>query len=109
MPFEAVQVTTTTPSREAADRIAQTLVRERLAACVQVQGPITSTYRWEGTVEQAAEWYCHIKTTRARIDQVTRRIRELHSYVTPEVVAVPLVGGLPEYLGWIAAEVGDDS
>ena len=109
MPSEAVQVTTTVPSREAADRLARVLVEERLAACVQVQGPIASTYRWEGAVEQATEWYCHAKTTRSRIDQVSARILELHSYVTPEIVAVPLVGGLPAYLGWIAESVGDEA
>ena len=109
MPSEPVQVTTTVPSREAADWLARVLVEERLAACVQVQGPIASTYRWEGAVEQATEWYCHAKTTRSRIDQVSARILELHSYVTPEIVAVPLVGGLPAYLGWIAESVGDEA
>lgn len=108
MSFEPVQVTLTVPSRDAADRIARALVEERLAACVQVQGPIASTYRWEGAVEQAEEWYCHVKTTRARLDQVTARILELHSYVTPEIVAVPLIGGLPAYLQWIADSVGDE-
>ena len=109
MPADAVQITTTVESAEAAERIAHALVEERLAACVQVHGPVASTYRWEGSVSRATEWYCHVKTTRARLEQVTDRIRALHSYVTPEIIAVPLIGGLPEYLGWIAESVGDDS
>lgn len=102
MTGEAVQVTTTLDSPEAAGRIARVLVEERLAACVQVQGPITSTYRWEASVHEASEWYCHAKTTSERLPEVVARIRELHSYVTPEIVAVRLSGGLPEYLRWIA-------
>lgn len=105
---DIVQVTTTVESPEAAGRIARALVDERLAACAQVQGPITSTYRWQGAVEQATEWYCHAKTTRAMLDQVVARIRSLHSYVTPEIIAVPLAGGLPDYLAWVAASTGDD-
>lgn len=109
MAGEAVQVTTTVDSPEAAGRIARIVVEERLAACAQVQGPITSTYRWEGSVEQATEWYCHAKTTVDRLPELVARIRALHSYVTPEIVAVPLTGGLPEYLDWIAEATNDDS
>lgn len=108
MTADIVQVTTTVESPEAADRIARALVEERLAACAQVQGPISSTYRWQGAVEQGTEWYCHAKTTGARLDQVIARIRALHSYVTPEIIAVPLAGGLPDYLAWVAANSGGD-
>lgn len=109
MPAEAVQVTTTVPSPDVADRIARTLVGERLVACVQIQGPISSTYRWEGVVEQATEWYCHAKTTPARLDETVQRIRSLHPYAIPEIIALPLTGGLPEYLGWIAEAVSDEA
>lgn len=106
MTSEAVQVTTTVDSPEAADRIARALVDERLAACVQVQGPIASTYRWRGAVEQGTEWYCHAKTTRDRLGAVIERIRALHSYETPEIIAIP-VAALPAYAAWIAESTTD--
>ncbi len=98
---DCCQVTTTVATREAAERIAAALVAERLAACVQVAGPIASTYRWQGAVERATEWYCHCKTTRARYPALEMRLRELHPYETPEIIAVPIVAGLPAYLAWI--------
>lgn len=85
-----VQVTTTLPDRPAADHLAATLVAERLAACAQVSGPLQSTYRWQGAVETAAEWYCHLKTTGPRVPALVARIAELHPYDVPEVVAVPM-------------------
>jgi periplasmic divalent cation tolerance protein len=100
-----VQVTTTLPDREAADRLAATLVTERLAACAQVAGPIRSTYRWQGSVEAATEWYCHLKTTEARVPALAARIAELHPYDVPEVVAVPISDGNPAYLNWIRESV----
>ena len=104
---DAVQVTTTVESAEAAERIGRVLLDERLAACIQIQGPITSIYRWQGAVEQAAEWYCHVKTMRVHTDAVIARIRALHSYDTPEVIAVPLTAVLPAYAAWIAAQTTD--
>jgi periplasmic divalent cation tolerance protein len=95
------QVTTTLPDRPAAERIASIVVEERLAACAQVLGPVSSTYRWQNQVEQAEEWYCHLKTTLARLPALQARIRELHSYEQPEIIALPIVGGDPGYLRWI--------
>jgi len=94
-------VTTTLPDRAAADRLATILVEERLAACVQVFGPIASTYRWHGTVERAEEWQCQCKTTDACRDAAQARIRELHPYEVPEIVAVPLASGNAAYLAWV--------
>jgi periplasmic divalent cation tolerance protein len=102
---ECVQVTTTIGSRDAADRLADELVTARLAACVQVVGPVTSTYRWAGAIERAEEWFCHFKTTRERLGALTDAIRARHSYELPEIVAVPLDGS-EEYLRWIAENVG---
>ncbi len=99
------QVTTTLPGRAAADRIAATMVEERWAACAQVVGPLDSTYRWEGNVERATEWYCHLKTTLAGAPGLRARLRELHPYDMPEIVAVPIVDGDPGYLRWIEASV----
>ena len=102
-----VQVTTTLPDQAAADRLARTVVTERLAACAQVTGPIQSTYRWQGEVESATEWYCHLKTTRDRVPALVARIGELHSYEVPEIVALPIVDGSPAYLRWLEESVRD--
>ena len=95
------QVTTTLPDRAAAEQLAARVVEERLAACAQVLGPVASTYRWQGTVEQAEEWYCHCKTTAARFPALRDRIRELHPYDVPEIIAVPITDADPAYLAWI--------
>jgi periplasmic divalent cation tolerance protein len=100
-----IQVTTTLPSRDAADRLAAQMVEDRLAACVQVVGPVSSTYRWEGRVETAQEWYCHLKTTDARLPALIARVRQLHTYQVPEIVALPIVDGDPAYLRWIEESV----
>ena len=100
-----VQVTTTLPDRPAADGLAARLVEERLAACAQVLGPVASTYRWQGRVETASEWYCHLKTSGARLPALMTRIRELHPYDVPEIVAFPIVEGGADYLRWIEESV----
>jgi periplasmic divalent cation tolerance protein len=102
---DCCQVTTTVATRAEAERIAATLVEERLAACVQIAGPIASVYRWKGAVENAPEWYCYCKTTRARYPALEARLRALHPYETPEIIAVPIVAGLPAYLAWIEDSV----
>jgi periplasmic divalent cation tolerance protein len=102
---EAIQVTTTTATKADAERIAAALVERRLAACVQVGGPITSCYRWQGKVETAEEWLCAAKTTRAAYDQVEQAIRQLHPYDEPEIIAVPIVAGSAGYLAWLEQQV----
>ena len=98
---DCCQVTTTVATQADAERIAAALVEERLAACVQIAGPIISTYRWQGAIERATEWHCHCKTTRARYPALEARLRELHPYETPEIIALPIVAGFPAYLAWI--------
>lgn len=100
-----VQTVTTTGSRADARRIARALVDRRLAACVQIVGPVESTYRWQGKVATAREWLCLIKTTRARQRQLTAAIEELHPYDTPEIVSLPIAAGSGRYLAWLAASV----
>jgi periplasmic divalent cation tolerance protein len=102
---DCLQVTTTLPDEETAQHLASRVVEERLAACAQVTGPISSTYWWSGEVERNREWYCHLKTTSARLHRLQSRIRELHPYEVPEIVAVALVDGNPEYLKWIEDSV----
>jgi periplasmic divalent cation tolerance protein len=102
-----LHVLTTIDSEEAAERISAALVERRLAACVQVVGPISSTYRWQGEVERAREWMCVAKTTAARYPEVEATIRELHSYEEPEIVATPIVAGSAGYLAWLRHTVSD--
>jgi periplasmic divalent cation tolerance protein len=99
-----IQVSTTAPSKEEADRIAQTLVERRLAACVQVMGPVESCYRWKGALERSAEWLCIIKTRRADYAAVEAAIRANHSYEVPEIIACPIEAGSEPYLSWLRAE-----
>ncbi|MBN1394735.1 MAG: divalent-cation tolerance protein CutA [Pirellulales bacterium] len=102
---EYIQVATTVGRREDAARIAGELVRRRLAACVQVIGPISSTYRWKGKIETAEEWQCWAKTRRDLYDEIERSIRELHAYEVPEIMAVPISAGGADYLAWIEEQV----
>ena len=104
-PAEFLLVMTTTDSEAEAARLAGGLVEARLAACVQVVGPMLSTYRWRGQVERAAEWLCLIKTSAERYGTVERWLAEQHSYDTPEVTAVPISQGSHAYLGWLAGSV----
>jgi Uncharacterized protein involved in tolerance to divalent cations len=96
-----IQVFTTTETKEEAEKIAQYLVEQKLAACVQITGPIGSTYRWKGKVENTQEWLCLIKTQDDLYDKVEAAIKSLHPYETPEIIAVPIVKGSKEYLNWI--------
>ena len=100
-----IVVSTTVPTKEAAARIAAAAVAERLAACAQVQGPISSTFWWQGKIDTATEWYCHLKTTRERLPALEIRIKTLHPYEVPEIIAVEIVGGSKAYLSWIAEQV----
>jgi periplasmic divalent cation tolerance protein len=96
-----IQITTTTATEQQAEQIAQALIESRLAACVQVSNPIRSIYRWQGKVEQAAEWLCTIKTRQTLFTDVEAKIRELHSYDCPEIVATSIVDGCEDYLAWL--------
>lgn len=101
-----VRVETTTDDAAEAERLARSVVDARLAACAQVGGPIMSYYRWEGEVQRDEEWLIVMKTTRARLDALTEHVRAEHSYDVPEIVAVPVEGGNPGYLRWVAEETG---
>lgn len=104
---EFIQVLTTIDSRELADSLGRALVERRLAACVQIAGPVKSVYRWQGRIETAEEWQCWIKTTRERFAAVERAIRELHTYSVPEIIVMPIVAGSADYLKWLADEADD--
>ena len=94
-------VISTAGSREEALRIANALVEEKLAACVNIVGPIESVYRWQGKVESAQEFLMLIKTIAAKSASTVSRIRELHSYDLPEAIEITIDDGSREYLKWI--------
>jgi periplasmic divalent cation tolerance protein len=91
---------------EEAERIAEALVGERLAACVNILGAVRSVYRWRGAVERAEEVALIAKTVEGLFDSLAARVRALHSYDTPAIVAWPIVAGDAAYLDWIGAETG---
>ena len=97
-------ILTTVAAPADADRIAQALVEERLAACVTVLGPARSTYRWQGAVERADELPLLVKTTAARWPELRERLRALHPYDVPEMLALRPADGWPAYLDWVRAE-----
>lgn len=99
-----IQISTTTETKEQAQKIAKYLVEQKLAACVQISGPIESTYRWKGKVETAQEWLCQIKTRTSLFKKVEAAIKKLHPYETPEIIAVPIIKGSKEYLNWLDDE-----
>ena len=101
---EYVQVLTTVSTEEEARRIAADLLDRRLAACVQVVGPILSRYRWQGKVEQGREWQCLAKTEAGLYEEVEAAIRGIHSYDEPEIIATPIAAGSAGYLAWVSSE-----
>jgi periplasmic divalent cation tolerance protein len=103
---EFIQVSTTTDKREEAERISQKIVEKRLAACVQIIGPVTSCYQWKEKLEKAEEWLLIMKTQNDLYPRLEEAIKKMHSYEVPEIVAVQVSDGSKEYLGWIKNETG---
>jgi periplasmic divalent cation tolerance protein len=106
---EFVVVYVTAGSAEEAERLAKALVEERLAACVNRINPVRSVYRWQGQVEQSDEELLIIKTRKDLFHALEKRVRELHSYSVPEIIAVPVVAGSAGYLGWLSDQVAEDT
>ena len=103
--LQYIQVVTTAEHREDVEQIAKALVEERLAACVQVLGQVTSTYRWHGQIETAKEWQCCAKSRRDLYPEIEATIRRLHPYEVPEIFAIPILEGSTQYLKWLEDEV----
>ena len=102
-----VEILTTYPTEEAAAALASRLVRERLAACVQIDGPVRSTYAWKGSIEMATEWRCTCKTTSARAAACADTIAACHPYETPEIITKPMTAS-PAYATWVSESVAED-
>ncbi|MFN7149782.1 MAG: divalent-cation tolerance protein CutA [Microthrixaceae bacterium] len=100
-----VLVTVSVPDAVTADRIAEALVEQRLAACVKRSGPVRSVYRWQGRVQRDDEWLLSCVTLEHRVEALAVAVRGLHPHEVPEVVATPVLAGDPDYLDWVAAEV----
>lgn len=100
-----IQVVTTTDNKEDAEKIATLLVEKRLAACVQIAGPITSLYRWKGNVEKTQEWQCWIKSKKIIYKEIEKAIKSVHPYEVPEIIAIPIATGNRGYLEWLESEV----
>jgi periplasmic divalent cation tolerance protein len=101
MMAEYVQLLTTTGKRKDAEQIASELVSRRMAACVQISGPVVSTFRWQGKVETAEEWTCTIKTSAAQLANIQKLLSQIHPYEVPELIATPIIDGNPAYLKWL--------
>ena len=99
----------TAASREEADRIAELLVSAQLAACVQILPEIESVYRWQGEVKREKEILLLAKTVASRFDELESRVRAMHSYETPEIIAVPVTDSSAPYLGWLLAELRENA
>ena len=100
-----IQVITTVASRADALRIAQDLVGKRLAGCVQIVGPITSTYWWQGQIEESEEWQCQIKSRQDLFEALEAAILDVHPYKVPEILATPIAAGGKDYLTWLEGEL----
>lgn len=102
---DKIVVFSTCGSEAEAERIASHLIERNLAACVNVIAPVRSFYRWKGEVEDATEWLLMIKSDRSLFDEVRAALESAHSYELPEVLALPVVAGSPNYLAWLDREL----
>jgi periplasmic divalent cation tolerance protein len=102
---EYVMAITTTSQKEDAEQIAKYLLKKRLAACIQIVGPITSSYWWNEEICTDEEWICLIKTSQKNYETLEKAIKEIHPYETPEVIALPILAGSQDYLAWLGNQL----
>lgn len=98
---EPIQIVTTTPNREVAERIAKSLVEQQLVACAQIDGPILSFYEWQGKVEESTEFRCTLKTDRRLFSRIVAVMDDLHPYDVPGLIALPICDASSTYLDWL--------
>lgn len=102
--MDSLLVVTNLPDRESAEKLAALLIERRLAACVNILAACASVYRWQGEIQHGEEYPLLIKTAQDRYAELEAAIRANHPYELPEVIAVPIIGGLPAYLQWVESE-----
>jgi len=100
--MKEIVVLITSGSREEAKRLAKVLVEEKLAACVNILPDVESLYWWKDKIESSKEWMLVVKTQGKMVKRVVKRVKEIHSYEVPEVIALPIVEGNRDYLQWIS-------
>jgi len=105
MPADLIQIVTTTADKESAEKIGTKLLEKRLAACVQISGPVDSSYWWNGRIETAREYLCTVKTLRDRFAAVEKIILDLHPYDQPEILATSVVEVTAEYRVWLLEQL----
>jgi len=103
-----VVVLITAPNEDAAAKMANDLVASRLAACVNIIRNIRSIYRWQGKIEDEGEVLMLVKTRKELFNDLQKRVRELHPYTVPEIIALPIIEGFEGYLGWLKEETAKD-
>ncbi|MGD0281715.1 MAG: divalent-cation tolerance protein CutA [Dissulfurispiraceae bacterium] len=106
--MDAIVIYITAPNEEMGAKLARTLVEERLAGCVNIIKPVRSIYRWQENIEDDTEVLMIVKTQKNLFASLNSRVKELHSYSVPEVIAVPVVDGSEEYLKWLEEVTGKD-
>ena len=102
---EYIQVLTTVELKSDAEMIAKSLVEKRLAACVQILGPLTSFYKWQGKLDSSVEYLCLIKSRDDLFTELETEIISQHPYDVPEILAMPITKGTKDYLNWLASEL----
>ena len=102
---DKIVVMSTCGSAEEAQRLARELVAQHAAACVNIVAPVRGVYRWKGRIEDAEEWLLIVKTTRSSFDRLRAILEAAHSYELPEVLAIPVIAGSPNYLAWLEGEL----
>ena len=102
---EYIQVLTTVEHRADAEKIARNLVEKHIAACVQIVGPLTSYFQWQGKLDSAQEYLCLIKSRSDLFTELEAAIQSMHPYEVPEILATPIIKGNAEYLNWMAVEL----
>ena len=100
-----IVVIMTTSSKEEAARIVSSLLRERLIACANIVGPVSSLFWWQGKIDEENEFLVFMKSHRNLFERLSERVREIHSYDVPEIIALPIIKGSPSYLDWLKASL----
>ncbi|MEI6859732.1 MAG: divalent-cation tolerance protein CutA [Shewanella sp.] len=101
MQSKLLLVITTLPSQKSATKLAKQLVEKKLAACIQISAPVTSIYRWQDKVCEEHEYQLQIKCTQDCYSALEQTINKLHPYKVPEIIAIPVINGLFEYVNWV--------